>query len=72
MPALDTCLASVLRCDQRQNAGERWCASVHLRLFTDVNSINYQFFAGSGTTMNDCGLPIGVTVSPVSLPSVAV
>jgi hypothetical protein len=53
MPALDAGLTSVLRRDQRQNADERWCASVHLRLFTDMNSSNYQFFAGSGTTMND-------------------
>ena len=32
----------------------------------------YQFFAGSGVTRNDCSLPIGVTVSPVNLPRVAV
>jgi hypothetical protein len=72
MPVLGAGLTRVLRRNQTQNASERRHISVHLRLFTDVNSSNYQFFAGSGTTMNDCCLPIGVTVSPVSLPSVAV
>ena len=32
----------------------------------------YQFFAGSGTTWKLCGFPTGVTLSPSSLPSVAV
>ncbi len=31
----------------------------------------YQFFSGNGMTMNVCGWPMGVTVSPTILPSTA-